>query len=385
MTEVSYPYAVDTGATVNGSGHNYNIPADQMKEERDAVWTFIKRLGANFLEGKDLVSIAMPVTMSEPASFLERTTRGWVTMPHYIKKIAEQETELEKMKFAVAMVVSGLHRNLSCKKPFNPVLGETFEASFSDGSGHIFSEQTSHHPPVSAWEAKAADGSWRYTGTARWSGYFAGNSVKGGQQGTNTLEFSSGYRVQWHLPNIQVSGVLSGNRVLDHVGVVEMTDNSVPPLKCSIAFGDQRSFLKWTADGGKWLAGALTGGWLGGGAPAAASTPEEKKVLAADEIAGEIYIAAASGNGEKMVLSKCSGSWLNGVDFSDSGKAKKRYWDRQKTIAVAIDTATPSKPLATDCRLRKDLVLLADGAVDSAQEAKENIENEQRRLAKLRK
>ncbi len=36
------------------------------------------------------------------------------------------------------------------RKPFNPILGETWQASLSDGSA-ICIEQISHHPPVSAF------------------------------------------------------------------------------------------------------------------------------------------------------------------------------------------------------------------------------------------
>jgi hypothetical protein len=36
------------------------------------------------------------------------------------------------------------------RKPFNPILGETWQARLSDGSS-IFLEQICHHPPVSAF------------------------------------------------------------------------------------------------------------------------------------------------------------------------------------------------------------------------------------------
>ena len=249
---IVYPCEGEGKMQPSGSGHNYQYTTEALKEERDGVWEFIKRLGMTFVEGKDLVSVSMPVTMCEPASFLERMTRGWVTMPRYCALIAGADTPLERMKLTVAMVISGLHINTNCKKPFNPLLGETHEASFEDGT-EIFSEQTSHHPPVSSWEVHGTSG-WRFTGTAQWSGYFAGNAVKGGQLGDNILELPDGYRVQWHLPSIHVSGVLTGNRVLDHVGFVEFKDNSEPPLVARIGFGDQRSNMEWVADGGKCMA-----------------------------------------------------------------------------------------------------------------------------------
>jgi len=48
--------------------------------------------------------------------------------------------------------VAGLqHVFQSWRKPFNPILGETWQAHLADGTS-IFLEQISHHPPVSAFQ-----------------------------------------------------------------------------------------------------------------------------------------------------------------------------------------------------------------------------------------
>lgn len=47
--------------------------------------------------------------------------------------------------------LSGLHHGFEkWKKPFNPILGETWQADMCDGST-MYMEQISHHPPVSAF------------------------------------------------------------------------------------------------------------------------------------------------------------------------------------------------------------------------------------------
>ena len=245
-----YPFEVEKEVDPQGTGHDYAYTAEALKEERDAVWVFVKRLGTSFLEGKDLVSVSMPVTLCEPATFLERMCRGWVTMPYYCDLIDKETREAEKMKLVAAMVISGLHLNTACKKPFNPLLGETYDAVFEDGTT-IHNEQTSHHPPVSSWEVIPPSQKWKFHGTAKWSGYFAGNQVQGGQLGMNYLTFSNGYEVNWELPGICVSGVLTGNRILDHVGSMTIRDNSSPPLVCKVGFGDQRHMMQKMSDGSK--------------------------------------------------------------------------------------------------------------------------------------
>jgi hypothetical protein len=47
--------------------------------------------------------------------------------------------------------LAGLHHAFeNWRKPFNPILGETWQASLSDGTTMLM-EQISHHPPVSAF------------------------------------------------------------------------------------------------------------------------------------------------------------------------------------------------------------------------------------------
>ena len=53
---------------------------------------------------------------------------------------------------SVCRFVAGLqHVFQSWRKPFNPLLGETYQASQPDGST-VQMEQISHHPPISAFQ-----------------------------------------------------------------------------------------------------------------------------------------------------------------------------------------------------------------------------------------
>jgi len=58
------------------------------------------------------------------------------------------------------------------------VAGETFQATFSNGT-EVFCEQVSHHPPVSAFELVGPNRSWHFYGRGAWVASFRGNSVKG--------------------------------------------------------------------------------------------------------------------------------------------------------------------------------------------------------------
>ena len=59
--------------------------------------------------------------------------------------------------FNVAQYKSSLNRTV---KPFNPLLGETYELDLP--TFHYFSEQVSHHPPISATHATGKNGDYEY-------------------------------------------------------------------------------------------------------------------------------------------------------------------------------------------------------------------------------
>ncbi len=47
----------------------------------------------------------------------------------------------------IAFCLSSLYCSVKQIKPFNPLLGETYQAAFPDGT-QIYCEHTSHHPPI---------------------------------------------------------------------------------------------------------------------------------------------------------------------------------------------------------------------------------------------
>jgi hypothetical protein len=61
------------------------------------------------------------------------------------------------------------------KKPFNPILGETYELKLDDGKSTAIYEQVSHHPPIGAGHANTEK--WTYDITSAVKTKFMGNWV----------------------------------------------------------------------------------------------------------------------------------------------------------------------------------------------------------------
>lgn len=64
----------------------------------------------------------------------------------YLEKGGASFGQLEKIKYSTVFAVSKFHLSGAQLKPFNPILGETFQCKILDS--HFYMEQTSHHPPI---------------------------------------------------------------------------------------------------------------------------------------------------------------------------------------------------------------------------------------------
>lgn len=69
----------------------------------------------------------MPAAWCEPLSFLQRITEN-VSYSQLIDKSSDQMDPCRRMEYIAAYAVSSISSNVDrLSKPFNPILGETFE------------------------------------------------------------------------------------------------------------------------------------------------------------------------------------------------------------------------------------------------------------------
>jgi hypothetical protein len=87
----------------------------------------------------------------EPLSFLQRVAEC-LEYSYLLDRAALADTSIERFHFLTAFIVSTLSSHLErMSKPFNPLLGETYELKMEGTAPfHYIAEQVCHHPPVSA-------------------------------------------------------------------------------------------------------------------------------------------------------------------------------------------------------------------------------------------
>ena len=78
------------------------------------------------------------------------------------------------------------------KAPFNPILGETYQASLEDGT-MVYIEQTEHHPPSFNYSLYRPDKHFEINGYGTIEANLEGmNMIKGERIGKNVLKFADG-------------------------------------------------------------------------------------------------------------------------------------------------------------------------------------------------
>ena len=98
-------------------------------------------------KGLGISHISLPVRIFESRSTVERLSDYFAFAPHFLKAASIIPDHRERLNLCIAFAIGPLYCCCSQRKPFNPLLGETMQAEFPDGT-RIYCEHTSHHPPI---------------------------------------------------------------------------------------------------------------------------------------------------------------------------------------------------------------------------------------------
>uniref|UniRef100_A0A8C5JW10 Oxysterol-binding protein n=1 Tax=Junco hyemalis TaxID=40217 RepID=A0A8C5JW10_JUNHY len=186
--------------------------------------------------GKELSKIPMPVNFNEPLSMLQRLTED-LEYHELLDKAVKCESSTEQMCFVAAFSVSSysttVHRTA---KPFNPLLGETFELDRLEELGfRSLCEQVSHHPPAAAHHVYSRRG-WTLWQEITIASKFRGKYLSIMPLGAIHLEFhSSGNHYVWRKVTSTVHNIIVGKLWIDQSGEIEIVNHKSKD-KCQLKF-----------------------------------------------------------------------------------------------------------------------------------------------------
>jgi hypothetical protein len=210
-------YRIPNAASAGGVGFSDRA---ELERQRHVVRDMLRQVGSSFIEGKDLVNVSLPIRLFEPRSFLQRLTDDWAYCSTLLKAAAHATDTLDRFKLTIAFAIAGLHKSATMFKPFNPLLGETFQACMPSDGTRIYLEQTCHHPPVTHWRIRAADRSYEFTGFGAYSArvQLFENAIRAQRLGVNVVHFRDGSRIIFWLPYMKIHGIVFGERRLEYLG-----------------------------------------------------------------------------------------------------------------------------------------------------------------------
>ncbi|CAH0548933.1 unnamed protein product [Brassicogethes aeneus] len=172
--------------------------------------------------GKDLSKIPMPVNFNEPLSMLQRIVEDF-EYSDILDKAANCTDFCEQMAHVAAFTISAYSTtSVRSAKPFNPLLGETYECDRTDDFGwRLVSEQVSHHPPMLA---QHCDGrGWKCYQEFTMTSKFRGKYLQIIPLGMAHLEFTNtGNKFSWRKVTTTVHNIIVGKLWVDQHGDMEI-------------------------------------------------------------------------------------------------------------------------------------------------------------------
>uniref|UniRef100_A0A8B9IKP7 Oxysterol-binding protein n=1 Tax=Anser cygnoides TaxID=8845 RepID=A0A8B9IKP7_ANSCY len=324
--------------------------------------------------GKELSKIPMPVNFNEPLSMLQRLTED-LEYHELLDKAVKCESSTEQMCFVAAFSVSSysttVHRTA---KPFNPLLGETYELDRLEEFGfRSLCEQVSHHPPAAAHHVFSKRG-WTLWQEITIASKFRGKYLSIMPLGAIHLEFhSSGNHYVWRKVTSTVHNIIVGKLWIDQSGEIEIVNHKSKD-KCQLKFTPYSYFSR--------------------------DVPRKVTGVVSDADGKAHYVMSGTWD-EKMECSKIVHSSHGST--SSEGKQKTVYQTLSPKVLwkkyplpenaenmyffsdLALTLNEPEERVApTDSRLRPDQRLMESGRWDEANVEKQRLEEKQRAVRRRR-
>ncbi len=323
----------------------------------------VAKMGKNILTGKSILNISFPVFIFDKRTLHQAFCHEHRLAPYYLSRAAQTTDVLERLKWVTVHLISFLHLTTTQIKPFNPLIGETFQCRI--GNLKLYLEQTVNHPITANFYGIDDDKTYELFGYQITDASVTPNSITATRLGLYFIRFikdNTIYRMR--IPDVVVRGITMGDRLFSYEN------------KCLVLDTTNRlcSYIEINPPEKK--SGGILGNFF------------KKKTNFPDYFQGHIVhskFVQVDENGANHVLlkgfvsnSKISGEWTSSCKFDDV-----EYWGNNddKILTMYHDD---NYMLPSDGSLRTDLQCFVKGKEDASQKEKERLEARQREDRKLR-
>ncbi|KAI8935307.1 hypothetical protein NX059_007893 [Plenodomus lindquistii] len=306
--------------------------------------------------GKDLSTIAMPVSANEPTSALQRLAEQLEYSELLDAAVKAAPDNGERLVYLAAFAISAFSnarvKDRAIRKPFNPMLGETYELVREDKGYRFFAEKVVHRPVRMACQADAQE--WTFIQSSTPVQKFWGKSAEINTDGrVRIFLHESGEHYSWTLATSYLRNIIAGEKYLEPSGTMTIVSETT---------------------GANAVCTFKAGGMFAG---------------RSEEVSVQVFDSTGS-----VLPMGATGKWTTDLQFTSNGqptgktvwkvgdlveKPEKHYGFT--TFAVALNQITSIEENhmpPTDSRLRPDQKALEDGDLDRAEALKARLEERQR-------
>lgn len=313
--------------------------------------------------GKDLSTISMPVSANEPLSLLQRASEQ-LEYSQLLDRAADASAQSSDYRllcvtaFAISTLSYSRVKERAIRKPFNPMLGETFELVREDRGFRFVAEKVSHRPVRMACQAESEK--WSFAQAPMPTQKFWGKSAELITEGrVRVVLHATGDRFSWAPTTCFLRNIIAGEKYVEPVGNMTITNES---------------------NGEHAIVTFKSGGMFSG-------RSEDVQVQSLDSYGDELPLGLVGKWTSHLMITQ------NGTPQSDKGPiwqvadlpsdVAKRYGFTPFAAQLNEVTATEKNKLApSDSRLRPDQRLLEENDFENAEVLKGRLEEAQRKRRK---
>ena len=306
--------------------------------------------------GKDLSTISMPVSANEPISLLQRLAESFEYSELLDQASSTSISSVERLLYVTAFALSGLSvlrvKERSIRKPFNPLLGETFELVREDKGFRFLAEKISHRPVKLASQAESEK--WCFNQAPVPTQKFWGKSAELITEGrARAILHPSKECFSWMTATCFLRNVIAGEKYVEPVGTMTITNETT--REYAVATFKSKGMFSGRSE--------------------------------------DVVVQAFDSYGDERPLGMI-GKWTTSLTFTKDGTPQsKPLWtvgdlvpDAPKrygfpVFAASLNEITPheqGRVAPTDSRLRQDQRALEDGDCEAAESMKARQEEAQR-------
>jgi hypothetical protein len=306
--------------------------------------------------GKDLSTIAMPVSANEPTSLLQRLAEQLEYSELLDAAVTASSDNGERLIYMAAFAISAFSnarvKDRAIRKPFNPMLGETFELVREDKGFRFIAEKVVHRPVRMACQAEAQE--WTFVQSPMPVQKFWGKSAELNTDGrVRIFLHGSNEHYSWIQATSYLRNIIAGEKYVEPSGTMTIVSETT---------------------GAKAVCTFKAGGMFAG---------------RSEDVTIQVFDATGT-----LLPLGAQGKWTHSLEFTFQNQLNgKPLWkvaslvDKPEkhygltTFAAALNQITDiedSHIPVTDSRYRPDQKALEDGDLDKAEALKARLEERQR-------